>query len=75
MCRCVDVSVFILGCGEVCELSGSPRYMAPEMFDFQKGVITEAVDVWAMACSFVEIFGGTRPYIACKAVVCAVPER
>jgi len=40
---------------------GSPRYMAPELFD-NKSKITEKVDVWAMGCIFVEIFGGPLPY-------------
>merc|ERR1711957_663235 len=40
---------------------GSPRYMAPELFD-TKTKITEKIDVWAMGCIFVEIFGGPLPY-------------
>jgi serine/threonine protein kinase len=40
---------------------GSPRYMAPELFDC-KTKITEKIDVWAMGCIFVEIFGGPLPY-------------
>jgi len=40
---------------------GSPRYMAPELFD-QKSKITEKVDIWAMGCIFIEIFGGKLPY-------------
>merc|ERR1719163_2024510 len=40
---------------------GSPRYMAPELFDC-KSKITEKVDVWAMGCIFIEIFGGPLPY-------------
>jgi len=40
---------------------GSPRYMAPELFDC-KTKITEKVDLWAMGCIFIEIFGGTLPY-------------
>jgi serine/threonine protein kinase len=40
---------------------GSPRYMAPELFDCRTK-ITEKVDLWAMACIFIEIFGGTLPY-------------
>jgi len=40
---------------------GSPRYMAPELFD-SKTKITEKVDIWAMACIFIEIFGGALPY-------------
>eukprot|EP00928_Gymnodinium_smaydae_P034238 TRINITY_DN24316_c0_g1_i1.p1 TRINITY_DN24316_c0_g1~~TRINITY_DN24316_c0_g1_i1.p1 ORF type:complete len:756 (+),score=70.48 TRINITY_DN24316_c0_g1_i1:59-2326(+) len=40
---------------------GSPRYMAPELFDM-KSKITEKVDIWSMACIFVEIHGGPLPY-------------
>lgn len=40
---------------------GSPRYMAPELFDGNTK-ITEKVDLWAMGCIFIEIFGGTLPY-------------
>merc|ERR1719197_2098605 len=40
---------------------GSPRYMAPELFDCRTK-ITEKVDIWAMGCIFIEIFGGTLPY-------------
>lgn len=36
---------------------GSPRYMAPELFD-KKQKITEKIDVWAMACR--REFGGLR---------------
>jgi serine/threonine protein kinase len=44
---------------------GSPRYMAPELFD-KKMKITEKIDVWAMACIFCEIWGGTIPYDGVK---------
>mmetsp|Transcript_41450 Transcript_41450/g.65708 ORF Transcript_41450/g.65708 Transcript_41450/m.65708 type:complete len:799 (+) Transcript_41450:127-2523(+) len=40
---------------------GSPRYMAPELFD-NKSKITEKVDIWSMGCIFTEIFGGPLPY-------------
>jgi len=40
---------------------GSPRYMAPELFD-RETKITEKIDVWAMGCIFVEICGGPLPY-------------
>jgi len=40
---------------------GSPRYMAPELFD-SKTKITEKIDIWALACIYVEIFGGRLPY-------------
>eukprot|EP00931_Biecheleriopsis_adriatica_P027256 TRINITY_DN1641_c0_g1_i1.p1 TRINITY_DN1641_c0_g1~~TRINITY_DN1641_c0_g1_i1.p1 ORF type:complete len:772 (+),score=106.15 TRINITY_DN1641_c0_g1_i1:171-2318(+) len=40
---------------------GSPRYMAPELFD-NKSKITEKVDIWSMGCIFTEINGGPLPY-------------
>merc|ERR1719456_2230967 len=40
---------------------GSPRYMAPELFDC-KTKITEKIDIWALGCILVEIFGGPLPY-------------
>lgn len=40
---------------------GSPRYMAPELFD-NRLKITEKVDIWSMGCIFTEIFGGPLPY-------------
>lgn len=40
---------------------GSPRYMAPELFDC-KTKITEKIDIWAMGCIFNEIFSGPLPY-------------
>lgn len=43
---------------------GSPRYMAPECYDC-RGKITEKVDVWAMGCILVEVFGGPLPYDDC----------
>jgi len=36
---------------------GSPRYMAPELYD-KKSKVTEKLDVWAMGCILAEIFGG-----------------
>merc|ERR1712066_949090 len=44
---------------------GSPRYMAPECYDYKGGKITEKVDVWAMGCTHIEIFGGPLPYDDC----------
>eukprot|EP00929_Paragymnodinium_shiwhaense_P053965 TRINITY_DN27051_c0_g3_i1.p1 TRINITY_DN27051_c0_g3~~TRINITY_DN27051_c0_g3_i1.p1 ORF type:complete len:1405 (+),score=254.77 TRINITY_DN27051_c0_g3_i1:285-4499(+) len=43
---------------------GSPRYMAPECYD-SKGKITEKVDVWALGCILIEVFGGPLPYDDC----------
>lgn len=40
---------------------GSPRYMAPELFD-NKSKITEKVDIWSLGCIFTEVFGGPLPY-------------
>merc|ERR1711939_807779 len=47
---------------------GSPRYMAPELFD-DKSKITEKIDIWAMGCIFIEIFGGPLPYEGCNNLV------
>jgi serine/threonine protein kinase len=44
---------------------GSPRYMAPELFD-TRGKITEKIDCWALGCLFVEIFSERVPYEACQ---------
>jgi serine/threonine protein kinase len=44
---------------------GSPRYMAPVLFD-DKSKITEKIDIWAMGCIFIEIFGGPLPYEGCN---------
>lgn len=40
---------------------GSPRYMAPELFDAQTK-LTEKIDIWAMGCLFIEILAGPLPY-------------
>lgn len=47
---------------------GSPRYMAPECFDAANGKLTEKVDVWAMGCVFIELFGGVLPYADCSSM-------
>lgn len=44
---------------------GSPRYMAPECYDASHGKLTEKVDVWAMGCILIELFGGILPYSDC----------
>jgi len=46
---------------------GSPRYMAPELFD-SKGRITEKVDVWALGCLAVEVFSGRVPHEECNTI-------
>lgn len=45
---------------------GSPRYMAPELYDAVHGKLTEKVDIWAMGCIFIELFGGVLPYADCN---------
>merc|ERR1712054_348317 len=45
--------------------SGSPRYMAPEIYD-DTAKITEKVDIWAVGCILIEIFGGPLPYHDCQ---------
>eukprot|EP00918_Siedleckia_nematoides_P039377 GHVU01085624.1.p1 GENE.GHVU01085624.1~~GHVU01085624.1.p1 ORF type:complete len:372 (-),score=74.34 GHVU01085624.1:285-1262(-) len=46
---------------------GSPRYMAPECYD-ATGHITEKVDIWALGCIIVEIFGGPVPFSDCTEI-------
>jgi len=46
---------------------GSPRYMAPELFD-SKGKITEKVDVWATGALVLEVFTGRLPHEECNAL-------
>lgn len=48
------------------EEGGSPRYMAPECYDAKYGKITEKVDIWAMGCILIELFGGVLPYADCQ---------
>jgi len=43
---------------------GSPRYMAPELFD-QRAKITEKVDIWALGCLVLEIFTRSLPHADC----------
>jgi len=40
---------------------GSPRYMAPECFQYGT-YITEKVDIWSLGCCLVEVLGGPLPY-------------
>merc|ERR1712083_895597 len=44
---------------------GSPRYMAPELFD-SKGKITEKVDIWAIGALVLEVFTGRLPHEECS---------
>jgi len=46
---------------------GSPRYMAPELFD-SRGKITEKVDVWALGCMAIEILTGRLPHDECTSI-------
>merc|ERR1712060_453704 len=47
---------------------GSPRYMAPECYDAAHGKLTEKVDVWALGCILIELFGGVLPYAECSSM-------
>lgn len=44
------------------ELLGSPRYMAPELFNGPGSRFTEKADVWGLACCLIEILGGPIPF-------------
>ncbi|KAF4666744.1 Mitogen-activated protein kinase kinase kinase 7 [Perkinsus chesapeaki] len=46
---------------------GSPRYMAPELFD-ERLRITERVDIWSLGCILIELFGGPQPYEGCDSL-------
>lgn len=46
---------------------GSPRYMAPELFD-PKGKITAKVDIWALGCLVLEIFTRSLPHADCSSI-------
>jgi serine/threonine protein kinase len=46
---------------------GSPRYMAPELFD-SKGKITEKVDIWALGCLILEIYMSRVPHEECNSL-------
>lgn len=46
---------------------GSPRYMAPELFDARLK-INEKVDVWALGCLIVETFTGRMPHEECNQI-------
>lgn len=46
---------------------GSPRYMAPELFD-SKLKITEKVDIWALGCLAVEVFTARVPHEECTKI-------
>jgi len=46
-------------------MHGSAVYMAPECFA-QPGSLTAKVDVWALGCVLVEVFGGAPPHGECE---------
>lgn len=46
---------------------GSPRYMAPELFDC-RGKITEKVDIWALGCLALEVVSGRMPHEECTSI-------
>uniref|UniRef100_A0A0G4HRZ0 Protein kinase domain-containing protein n=1 Tax=Chromera velia CCMP2878 TaxID=1169474 RepID=A0A0G4HRZ0_9ALVE len=56
----MDRSFFV--CRSLGMAGGSPRYMAPELFQTEEKHLNEKVDIWALACIFIEIFGGPLPY-------------
>merc|ERR1719378_621965 len=45
---------------------GSQRYMSPECYDSDLGIITEKADVWSSGCILIEIFGEALPYAECS---------
>eukprot|EP00429_Kryptoperidinium_foliaceum_P018991 CAMPEP_0176027110 /NCGR_PEP_ID=MMETSP0120_2-20121206/13291_1 /TAXON_ID=160619 /ORGANISM="Kryptoperidinium foliaceum, Strain CCMP 1326" /LENGTH=1125 /DNA_ID=CAMNT_0017360315 /DNA_START=128 /DNA_END=3503 /DNA_ORIENTATION=- len=47
---------------------GSPRYMAPECYDAANGKLTEKVDIWAIGCILIELFGEVLPYADCTSM-------
>ena len=46
---------------------GSPRYMAPEVFDSRQK-LTEKIDVWALGCLFVEVMTNILPHADCSTI-------
>eukprot|EP00747_Dinoflagellata_sp_TGD_P212031 gnl/TRDRNA2_/TRDRNA2_85170_c0_seq1.p1 gnl/TRDRNA2_/TRDRNA2_85170_c0~~gnl/TRDRNA2_/TRDRNA2_85170_c0_seq1.p1 ORF type:complete len:445 (+),score=63.43 gnl/TRDRNA2_/TRDRNA2_85170_c0_seq1:73-1407(+) len=46
---------------------GSPRYMAPEVFD-ARSKLTEKIDVWALGCLVIEIFSDRLPHEDCSTI-------
>lgn len=44
--------------------AGSPRYMAPEVFDSRRK-LTEKLDIWALGCLAVEVQTGRMPHEDC----------
>eukprot|EP00929_Paragymnodinium_shiwhaense_P072184 TRINITY_DN36636_c0_g1_i1.p1 TRINITY_DN36636_c0_g1~~TRINITY_DN36636_c0_g1_i1.p1 ORF type:complete len:396 (+),score=73.22 TRINITY_DN36636_c0_g1_i1:129-1316(+) len=48
--------------------TGSPRYMAPEMFDASCYKLTEKLDIWALGCLIAEVMSGKYPHAECKSI-------
>lgn len=46
---------------------GSPRYMAPEVFD-PRNKLTEKLDVWALGCLIIEVAVGRVPHEDCSTI-------
>merc|ERR1711862_882747 len=46
---------------------GSPRYMAPEVFD-ARSKLTEKLDIWALGCLAIEIIVGRVPHEDCTTI-------
>lgn len=46
---------------------GSPRYMAPEVFD-PRQKLTEKIDIWALGCLVAEIFTNKLPHEDCSSI-------
>lgn len=47
--------------------AGSPRYMAPEVFD-HRSKITEKLDLWALGCLIVEVLIDQMPHEDCTTI-------
>merc|ERR1712048_1023175 len=46
---------------------GSPRYMAPEVFD-PRYKLTEKLDIWALGCLIVEVLVDRMPHEDCSTI-------
>lgn len=57
----------------VAGMTGSPRYMAPELLD-PPAKVTEKVDIWAMGCVLLELFCRSTPFAHCSGVLQLVAE-
>lgn len=45
--------------------AGSPRYMAPELFD-GRAKLTEKLDIWALGCLIIEVLTSRTPHEECN---------